>query len=46
MNIGEEFFEIIIIIAAICVVWTFVIYFTKNGKNFRSSRNKRARKQL
>jgi len=46
MNLPEEFYQIIILIIAISVLWTFAIFFTKRGKNFRSSRNKRARRQL
>lgn len=45
MNIPEEAYDIFIIIGVIGAVWAFVIYFTKSGRNFRSSRNKKARKQ-
>jgi len=44
MNLPEEFYQVIILIIAISVLWTFAILFTKRGKNFRSSRNKRARR--
>jgi hypothetical protein len=46
MNIPEEAFDILVIIAIIGAVWTFVIYFTRNGRNFRRTRNKKARKQF
>jgi len=46
MNLPEEYYQIIVLIVAISIVWTFATYFTKRGKNFRSSRNKRARRQL
>lgn len=46
MNLPDEFYHIIILIIAVSVGMTFVHYFTKNGRNFRSSRNKKARKQF
>ncbi len=47
MNLPDEFYQIIILVIAISVVWTFVTYFTKtkSDKNFRSRRNKRVRRQ-
>ncbi len=45
MNIPSEANEIIIAVILISVVWALVIYLTKNS-NYRSSRNKRARKQF
>lgn len=46
MNIPEEAYDIFIIIALVGVAMALVSYFTKNGRNFRSSRNKKARKQF
>lgn len=46
MNLPEDFYQVIILLIIISLVWTFAAYFTKNGKNFRSSRNKKARRQL
>jgi len=46
MNLPDDFYQFFILIGAICVLWTFVIFFTKKGRNFRSSRNKRARRQF
>jgi len=46
MNIPEEAIDIFIIIAIIVAVWAFVAYFTRNGRKFRSIRNKKARKQF
>jgi len=45
MNLPDDFYQFIILIIAICVLWAFVVYYTKRGRNFRSSRNKRARRQ-
>jgi len=46
MKIPEDAYDFFIIIAIICALWAFVAYFTRKGRNFRSSRNKRARKQF
>jgi hypothetical protein len=46
MNLPEEFYQITILIIAVSVLFGFAIYFTRKGKNFRSSRNKRARRQF
>jgi len=46
MNIPEEALDILIYVAAIGVVWSIVIYITRKSRNFRSSRNKKARKQF
>jgi hypothetical protein len=45
MNIPSEAYEIFIAIILISVAMILVSYFTKNGRNFRSRRNKKARKQ-
>ena len=37
---------ILIYVAVIAVVWAIVIFITRKGRNFRSSRNKKARKQF
>jgi len=46
MNIPQEALDILIYISAIGVVWAIVIYITRKSRNFRSSRNKKARKQF
>ena len=46
MNLPEGFYQITILIIAMGVLWALVVFFTKRGRNFRSSRNKRARKQF
>jgi hypothetical protein len=46
MNIPKVAYDIFILIAIIGAVWAFVAYFTRKGRNFRSSRNKKARKQF
>jgi|GEM_PF-1942410 len=45
MSLPVEFYQIIILVMVISAIWTFVAYFTRNGKNFRSSRNKKAGRQ-
>ena len=45
MDIPGEAYEIIIVIILISAAMIFVSYFTKRGRNFRSRRNKKARKQ-
>lgn len=46
MDLPSEAYEIIITVILISVAMTLVGYYTKGSRNFRSSRNKRARKQL
>jgi hypothetical protein len=46
MNIPDEAFDVLVIVAVVGAAMAFVGYFTKKGRNFRSSRNKRARKQF
>jgi hypothetical protein len=46
MNIPSEAYEIIIAVILISVAMVLVNYFTRHGRNFRSSRNKKARKQF
>jgi hypothetical protein len=46
MNIPQEALDIFIYISPIVVVWAIVIYITRKSRNFRSSRNKKARKQF
>ncbi len=46
MNIPSDAYEIIIAVILIAVAMTFVGYSTNRSRNFRSSRNKRARKQF
>jgi hypothetical protein len=46
MTLPEEFYQLVIAIMALCVLWGVVLYFSKGRIPFRSSRNKRARKQL
>ena len=46
MNIPEEALDITIYIAIVAAGMAFVAYFTRKGRNFRSSRNKKARKQF
>jgi len=46
MNIPEEAYDILIYVAVIGVTWAIVIYITRKSRNFRSSRNKKARKQF
>ena len=45
MNLPKEVYQIIILVIIISVAMTLVSYWTKRGRNFRSRRNKRARKQ-
>lgn len=46
MNIPEEAIDILILVAIIGVGMAFVAYFTRKGRNFRSRRNRKARKQF
>ena len=46
MNIPEEAYQITILVIVIGIAIAFVSYFTKSGRNFRSSRNRKARKQF
>ena len=45
MNLPDYIYEITISILVIAVLWVFVAFFTKRGRNFRTSRNRKARKQ-
>jgi hypothetical protein len=45
MDIPTEAYEILIAVVLISAAMIFVSFFTKRGRNFRSSRNKKARKQ-
>ena len=45
MNLPDYIYEITISILVIAVLWVFVAFFTKKDRNFRSSRNRKARKQ-
>ena len=33
-------------VVAVALVWTIITHFNNRGRNFRSSRNKRARRQF
>ena len=46
MNLPDEFNNIFVLISIVIVLWIFANYFTKSGRNFRSRRNKKARKQF
>jgi hypothetical protein len=46
MALSKEFFDILYPILIISVGFALVAYMTRKSKNFRSSRNKRARKQF
>ena len=46
MNIPSEAYEIIIAVILISVAMVLVGYLTNSSRNFRSSRNKKARKQF
>ena len=46
MDLPSEAYEVIIVVIVIAVAMTLVGYWTKRGRNFRSSRNKKARKQF
>jgi hypothetical protein len=49
MDLPEFIFEIniaIIAIASLCVLWAVIASFNNRGRNFRSSRNRSARKQF
>ncbi|WP_386100113.1 hypothetical protein [Winogradskyella maritima] len=45
MNIPEEAYQIIILIILVSIAMCLVAYFTKDSRNFRSSRNRKARRQ-
>jgi hypothetical protein len=46
MDLPKEFFDILYPILIISVGFALVAYMTRKSKNFRSSRNKRAKKQF
>ena len=46
MNIPEDASEILIIDIIVGIAMALVGYLTKGSRNFRSSRNKKARKQI
>ncbi len=46
MNLPSEAYEIFIAVIIIGVAMTLVHYLTHRSRNFRSSRNKKARKQF
>ncbi|GEQ84584.1 hypothetical protein ULMS_00920 [Patiriisocius marinistellae] len=46
MNLPSEAYEIIIAVILISVAMVLVNYITKRSRNFRSTRNKKARKQF
>jgi len=46
MDLPIEAYEILIPVAIISVALVVVHYLTKGSRNFRSSRNKKARKQF
>jgi hypothetical protein len=46
MDLSKEFFDILYPILIISVGFALVAYMTRKSKNFRSSRNKRAKKQF
>ena len=45
MELSNEVYDILIAVGLITVGFTIVAYMTRNSKNFRSSRNRKARKQ-
>jgi len=45
MNISAEAYEVLIIVGVIAAAMAITGYLTHNSRNFRSSRNKKARKQ-
>jgi len=45
MNLPSEAYEIIILVGLVGAAMYLVSFITKRGRNFGSSRNKRARKQ-
>ncbi|WP_181039992.1 hypothetical protein [Aureitalea marina] len=45
MNLPIEFYEIVIMIVVLGIAMSAVSYWTKGSRNYRSSRNKKARKQ-
>ncbi len=46
MNLPEHLFDLLIPIVLVSVALGLVHYLTKGGRNFRSSRNRKARKQF
>ena len=46
MNLPDEFYQLIILVIVIGVAMTLVDYLTRSSRNFRSRRNKKARKQF
>ena len=46
MDLPNEVLDIMIPVILVAGAIAFVGYFTKSGMNFRSSRNKKARKQF
>ena len=45
MDLPKEFYDITIAISVVAVGLALVAYLTRNSTNFRSSRNRKARKQ-
>ena len=45
MEFTNEMYQITIAIIVLAVLMAVAAYFTKSGRNFRSSRNRKARKQ-
>lgn len=45
MELPNEFFDFLYTFIFVCVGFGLVAYLTRYSKNFRSSRNKKARKQ-
>ena len=46
MNLPEDFYQIIILVTVVGIAMSLVSYFTRSSKNFRSSRNRKARPNL
>ena len=46
MNLPKEAYEILIPVVLLALAMAIVSYVTKRGRNFRSHRNKKARKQF
>ena len=46
MNLPKEAYEILIPVVLLALAMAIVSYITKRGRNFRSRRNKKARKQF
>jgi hypothetical protein len=45
MDLPKEFYDITIAITVVAVGFAFIAYLTRNSTNFRSSRNRKARRQ-